>query len=521
MNRLLPRIFLFSALLTLSALAILSPRPGVYPALEILVPGGDAPISLKATFEQQTSVSACESLTGNIVRVTLEKCPTCQILASRCDSQLTKENAKIIGKEPLPFPVGRLRNGAMAFVSPDASAAQQACIAAAEHTVSSSNPISCLPAGSVRHRAHIASPLHVAHTALFGAAAICAWVVGWFIRRYEHLHGHITHDTVGSGPQKMHSRPTPRIGGLQVLTGLIFASIIASSIDLLSQHPPHLLHLACILPAFMGGLFEDVTRRVGVVERLFLTMLSGALACWLIGTVITRTDIPPLDWALNWLPLAVVFSSFAIAGIANSINIIDGVHGLASGTAIIMACSLAYVSWAVGDDSILLMTLMLAGSLIGFFVWNWPKGIIFLGDGGAYAIGTTLATTSILLVLHNPTISPWFPVAIMCHPVLETLVSIGRRYATPNKNIAQADNDHLHQRIFHRLARNATPEMANPAVAKYVWMPTIIIATLATWNFTSTRHQLAVVAIATCLFLLAYTFLRPSDPTAYKIYSRR
>lgn len=137
------------------------------------------------------------------------------------------------------------------------------------------------------------------------------------------------------------------------------------------------LLLLCGLPAFLGGLVEDVTKRVGVFDRLMASMISGALGCWILGAVLHRVGLPGLDTALVWLPFAVIFPSFAVAGIANAVNIIDGFHGLAGGMGIICAAAVATVVFQTGDELVSVCALTLAGAPLGFLLWNWPGGRSF------------------------------------------------------------------------------------------------------------------------------------------------
>ena len=285
----------------------------------------------------------------------------------------------------------------------------------------------------------------------FLAAACGAWLVCWLIVKYEHLHAHLSHDHTDSGPQKFHAVPTPRIGGIGVTVGLI----ASGGIMMLSAHLPYerefgLLLLAGI-PAFLGGLVEDITKMVGVLERLLLTMLSGAVAAWLLGAVLTRLDVPYIDQALMWLPFALALTIFAVGGVANAINIVDGYNGLAGGYAFIITIAIAGVAAQVGDMLIFPTALALAGALLGFLRWNWPNGKVFLGDGGAYLLGFLIAEISILLVARNSGVSPWFPLLLLIHPVFETLFSIYRRKFRRGHTPGRPDALHMHQLVYSRL----------------------------------------------------------------------
>ena len=143
--------------------------------------------------------------------------------------------------------------------------------------------------------------------------AICLGIV--FTKR---LHGQHTLDT-DAGVQKIHSQPTPRIGGLAILIGLAVTWVFTP--PLVAVHLQAILLAA--LPAFVAGTLEDVTKRDRVSERLFATFLSGVLAWWLTGVSLTRIGIPGLDSLLSILPISVIFTAFAVSGVANAVNIIE------------------------------------------------------------------------------------------------------------------------------------------------------------------------------------------------------
>ena len=112
------------------------------------------------------------------------------------------------------------------------------------------------------------------------------------------------------------------------------------------------------LPAFVAGLVEDVTKKVSVKTRLLATAASGLLAALLTGYWIHYVNVPGLDLLLALAPVGILFTAIAVAGIANSVNIIDGFNGLASMVTICMLLSLAYVALQVDDMFILIAALM-------------------------------------------------------------------------------------------------------------------------------------------------------------------
>jgi len=249
--------------------------------------------------------------------------------------------------------------------------------------------------------------------------------------------------------------------------------------------------LACSLPAFVAGLVEDLTKRVSPAQRLLATVVSAALAFWILGAQLTRSDIPGLDWLLAFGAGAFVVTLLAVAGIANSINIIDGFNGLASMCVVIMLAAIAYVAFQVGDTLVGSLALLGIGAVLGFFVWNFPGGMIFLGDGGAYFLGFYVAELSILLLVRNSSVSPLFPLLVCIYPVFETLFSIYRRRFLRALPSSMPDGIHLHSLIFRRVLRWAVGDRSakalirrNSMTSPFLWALCMLSAApaLLFWN---------------------------------------
>lgn len=273
----------------------------------------------------------------------------------------------------------------------------------------------------------------------------------------KHLHGHLTLDS-HAGVQKLHKVPTPRVGGVALLFGAITGGIYLPSEVLL------LWSMICIAvsPAFVFGLIEDITKRVGVKTRLAATLCAGVIFSMLTGYRVTEMDIPGLDWLFSfWLP-SLIFTAFAIGGSANAINLIDGVNGLASGTAIIILSCFAIVAWQVGDAEIVGVCLVSLGAVIGFFLVNFPMGRLFLGDAGAYTIGFILAVVAIALPQRNLELSPLLGLLALSYPMMETIVSIQRRIVRQGTNPGQPDRLHLHSLIYRSRAKRLANKLGAP-----------------------------------------------------------
>src|SRR5574342_683500 len=130
-------------------------------------------------------------------------------------------------------------------------------------------------------------------------AGIASALAGYLIVRYEAWHARWSHDHVEGGPQKFHAQPTPRIGGFGLMSGLFVsgAVLFAAGQDSLREQFGYLM-LGSV-PAFLGGIAEDLTKKVSVPARLGLTMLAAAAGAWLLGAVIPRLDVPGLDALLQ------------------------------------------------------------------------------------------------------------------------------------------------------------------------------------------------------------------------------
>jgi len=305
--------------------------------------------------------------------------------------------------------------------------------------------------------------------------------------RSAKTHGRFSLDHDLSGPQKFHSFAVPRVGGIGIVSGLACALPALWAMDPAAGRIAAGL-LLCGLPAVGAGLVEDLTKRVSPRLRLLATALSAALTVWFLDAAITRTDIPGLDWVVGFGPGAALLTVFAVAGIANSVNIIDGFNGLASMCVVIMLASVAYVAFQVGDPVIGTLALAGIGAVLGFFVWNFPAGLIFLGDGGAYFLGFFVAELSILLLVRNPEVSPLFPLLVCVYPVFETLFSIYRRRFLRAVPPSMPDGIHLHSLIYRRVMRWAVGDKGAKALTRrnsmtspYLWllcMFSVIPATL-------------------------------------------
>lgn len=313
---------------------------------------------------------------------------------------------------------------------------------------------------------------------------IVAFLISFFIClliiRYKNLHLRLTHDPLKGGPQKFHRMPTPRIGGVALFTGVLCASVVFF-IQRKEFAELFFKILLCSTPLVMGGLIEDLTKKVSARLRFFLCILSATFAFLVADVRIVRLDIILIDEIIQILPLSFLISIIGIVGLTNAVNIIDGFNGLASGVAVIILAGLSYVAFKTNDIFIFFCSAVLISVILGFFLWNYPRGLIFLGDSGAYFIGFFIAVFSILLVKRNPQISPWFPLLLAIYPVWETIFSIYRRKFIKNLSPFNPDGIHFHTLIYKRILKWAVGAeetrhltKRNSTTSIYLWALTFV-----------------------------------------------
>lgn len=332
------------------------------------------------------------------------------------------------------------------------------------------------------------------------------------------LHGAFSVDHDLSGPQKFHAHPVPRIGGVAVALAIVAGTALLQLLQISDTQLLWLLLLSAV-PAFGGGLLEDLTKRVSPRWRLVAAAISAALAAALIDAIVRRTGIAALDFLFQFTPLAVVLTIFMMAGIANAVNIIDGFNGLASMCMMLILAALAYVAYQVGDRLLCTFALTITGALLGFFVWNFPRGLIFLGDGGAYLIGFLLGELAVLLVLRNPAVSPWFPMLLCAYPIFETVFSIYRRRVLRGTSPSNADGMHLHSLVYKRVTRWDLPVAAhgaarrNSATSPYLWVLCLlsVMPAVAFW-YSTTWLILWCVAFVGLYLTLYWRIVRFKTP---------
>jgi UDP-GlcNAc:undecaprenyl-phosphate/decaprenyl-phosphate GlcNAc-1-phosphate transferase len=361
---------------------------------------------------------------------------------------------------------------------------------------------------------------------IFAVAFVTSALVCLLILSSAGWHLPFTADHPGISPQKFHTRAVPRVGGLGVMTGIVVAGIALDFMKLETEF--YWLLVLSLMPAFFGGFAEDITRRVGPMTRLLLTVITAAAAYSLVGVRLFRSDVEWLDTALAFAPFGYFSMLLAVAGVAHAMNIIDGYNGLCGGVGVIALSALGIVAAMSNDTLVATFCFVTAAAGGGFLLFNYPSGRLFLGDGGAYTIGCVLALMAALLVQRNPEVSPWFPFVLVVYPIWETLFSIIRRVVVYRTRIGDPDARHMHSLVYRRVARRwvlgrrkGDKVVRNALTTVPFWVMSALLAAFAvTWSHDTQALELLSTAFIVGYCLIYWRLARLPVPTAQSLGER-
>ncbi|MHB9000966.1 MAG: hypothetical protein ACYC9N_15790 [Thermoanaerobaculia bacterium] len=258
------------------------------------------------------------------------------------------------------------------------------------------------------------------------------------------------------GARKVHTVPTPRLGGLAVIfAAASVTALIAWSHSFGAPVPgfafPPAIGLG-LIPIFLISLIDDI-RPLPALPKLAVHFLGAGIA--VASGIRLGADIHLFgyDVAIGWV--AIPLSLLWIAGVTSAFNLVDGLDGLSAGLALISSVSLAAVAIIAGRYELAVAALTLAGAIVGFLPYNIYPAKIFLGDTGATSLGYFLAC---LALIGGSTLSSGFailiPILVLGIPITDTLVSMVRRgmrrlgVEDSASGVLQGDRNHFHHRLL-------------------------------------------------------------------------
>lgn len=232
-------------------------------------------------------------------------------------------------------------------------------------------------------------------------------------------------------------QPIPTLGGVGIFLSFALTILVVGGwTGQIHQLRWSLLIGAAII--FLLGFVDDLYR-ISPPAKLVVQILAASIVIF-YGRVIAF---------FPWGVANIILTFFWLVGITNAINLLDNIDGLAGGVAAIAAAFLSYFFWRSGSDALLLISLSLAGGILGFLVYNFPPAKIFMGDSGSLFLGFTLAA---LAVAHRPRASDVFtvmgvPILLFLLPIVDTtLVTITRLLR--GQSPTQGGTDHTSHRLI-------------------------------------------------------------------------
>ncbi len=244
--------------------------------------------------------------------------------------------------------------------------------------------------------------------------------------------------------RRMHKVPIPRLGGLAIFLGFIVSILLFAEVDRQMQG----ILLGAVIIVVLGVVDDIVALRASLK---FIVQILAALVPVFHGVVVQVLSNPIAfaeqaywDLGVFAIPLTVIW----IVGVTNSVNLIDGLDGLANGVSIICALTMLIISLLVSETAVAIIMAALVGACIGFMPYNANPAKMFMGDTGATFLGYILATMSIQGLFKTYTIISFLvPFLILGLPIFDTASAMLRRIAR-GQSPMHADRSHVHHRLI-------------------------------------------------------------------------
>lgn len=320
--------------------------------------------------------------------------------------------------------------------------------------------------------------------------------------------------------RRVHERPTPTLGGLAMLAGFLAGMATASQ-------------LGAFAPVFAGNteplglvVAAVVILAVGVIDDIVeVSAPAKAAGMVLAASVLVVAGISLLNFRIPFAGIVVLSPDWSflisvlwVVGMANAVNFIDGLDGLAGGIMAIAAGTFFLYALRLADEGLLLEStvaplaaVLVVGICVGFLPWNIHPAKIFMGDGGALLLGLLMAASTMMVGGRTDQefsgqvfffFAPLFiPLVILGVPILDTAWAIVRR-AAKRQAVTAADKDHLH----HRLMRLGHGQRRSVTI---LWIWTLLLSGFVLIPAYTGRGNAVVPFGIAALALVLYTVLHP------------
>jgi len=255
--------------------------------------------------------------------------------------------------------------------------------------------------------------------------------------------------------RKVHTAPTPRLGGLAIVAGVVCG--VGGTVGYLhfagSPLGPEVLRpllaiCGAALFVFVVGLVDDIR---SVSSRFKLIALIGAAATVCGGGTVLSDVVLAGNSIVSFHALSWFVTILWIVGVAVAINFIDGLDGLAGGLTLMSAVVVSLFMVTMGQDSQAIIPLALCGGLAGFLVYNWHPAKTFMGDCGSLTIGVLLASS---IAMANPAVGTMrgliLPTLAISVPIVDAMFTIFRRRYLQRRSMFSSERGHIHHRLLDR-----------------------------------------------------------------------
>lgn len=288
------------------------------------------------------------------------------------------------------------------------------------------------------------------HLVIFSLALLLSLISTWYVRHWAHAHGWAEPPQLD---RHVHTIPIPRLGGIAIYVSfmavagacLLFPSHLGLAFVFPFKSTAALLVSALII--FLLGLGDDLYG-VGPYSKLVVQTVA-ATALFIGGLGIHRLDLVSSGQTLEsfiGLPLTILW----VLLITNAFNLIDGLDGLAAGSALFSTVVVFILSLVVPNPMVTCFALILAGAILGFLRFNFHPASIFLGDSGSLFIGFMLSAMALAGSQKAPTmVAIAIPVVSLGLPILDVVLAVSRRFLG-GKSLLLGDGHHIHHRLLKR-----------------------------------------------------------------------
>ena len=243
--------------------------------------------------------------------------------------------------------------------------------------------------------------------------------------------------------RRMHDHPIPRLGGLAMFLGFLLSTLLFANIDTQVQG----MLLGCVV-VVTAGVIDDIHPLRWWVKLLLQLAAAGiAVGHGIRIEVFTNPNLFSEGWLiLGWLSVPITILWIVL--VTNSVNLIDGLDGLAVGVSGIGSVSMLVIALLVSEGNVAIILAALAGACIGFIPYNLNPAKIFAGDTGALLLGYVLATMSVIGMFKTYAIVSFLlPFLVLALPIFDTVFAFARRLAH-GQNPMHPDRGHVHHRLI-------------------------------------------------------------------------